>query len=104
VVLNPKYFLMILQIIKLKSNLPEDELLSKAKERKSSFKAIPGLLQKYYVKTTTAGEYGGVYIWDSIESQQKYLASELAKGIPAAYAIKEAPQVEVMDIIFQLKS
>ena len=51
---------MIVQIIKLKSDLPEEELQKRAKEREASFKSVPGLLQKYYVKTSNAGEYGGV--------------------------------------------
>ena len=95
---------MILQIIKLKSDLPEEELLKRAKERESNFKSIPGLLQKYYIKTSKEGEYGGVYIWDSIESQQNYQKSDLAKSIPSAYAINEAPNTEIMDIIFQLRN
>lgn len=41
---------MIIQIIKLKSALTEQELLEKAHERSPKFKAIPGLVQKYYVK------------------------------------------------------
>jgi len=94
---------MILQIIKLKSDLPEEELLKRAKERESNFKAIPGLLQKYYIKTSEEGEYGGVYIWDSLQSQQNYLKSDLAKSIPAAYAINVAPDIEIMDIIFHLR-
>jgi len=93
---------MILQIIKLKSDLPEEELLKRAKERESNFKSISGLLQKYYIKTGREGEYGGVYIWDSEQSLQDYLQSDLAKSIPSAYTIKEAPDVEMMDIIFQL--
>lgn len=95
---------MILQIIKLKSDLPEEELLKRAKERESNFKSIPGLLQKYYIKTSEEGEYGGVYIWDSIQSQQNYQESDLAKSIPSAYAINEAPKNEIMDIIFQLRN
>ena len=95
---------MILQIIKLKSDLPEEELLKKAKERESNFKSISGLLQKYYVKTGKEGEYGGVYVWDSVESLQAYQQSDLAKSIPSAYAIKEAPDVEMMDVIFQLRN
>lgn len=95
---------MILQIIKLKSDLPEEELLSRAKEREASFKAIPGLLQKYYVKTSNAGEYGGVYVWESSEALQSYQASDLAKSIPSAYAINAAPDLELMDIIFQLRN
>jgi len=94
---------MILQIIKLQSDLPEEELQKRAKERESKFLTVPGLLQKYYVKTSQEGEYGGVYVWDSVESLQSYQASDLAKSIPSAYAIKKAPDVEMMDIIFQLR-
>ena len=94
---------MVLQIIKLKSNLPEEELLKRAKERESQFNAIPGLMQKYYVKTAQPGEYGGVYVWDSPESLQSYRNSNLAKSIPEAYEIIEAPNIEIMDILFQLK-
>jgi len=94
---------MILQIIKLKSNLPEEELLTKAREREPQFKAIPGLLQKYYVKTSQPGQYGGIYVWDSPESLQSYRESGLAKSIPEAYEIIEAPNIEIMDILFQLR-
>ncbi len=95
---------MILQIIKLKSDLPEEELLKRAKERESNFKSIPGLLQKYYVKTSEEGEYGGVYVWDSEQSLKSYQASDLAKSIPAAYAINTAPDIETMEVIFQLRN
>lgn len=94
---------MILQIIKLKSDLPEEELLKRAKERESNFKSISGLLQKYYVKTSKDGEYGGVYVWDSLQSLKNYQESDLAKSIPSAYAINDAPNIEIMDIIFQLR-
>ena len=94
---------MILQVIKLKSNLPEEELLNRAKERAPQFKAIPGLVQKYYVKTDTPGQYGGIYVWDSPESLQSYRTSDLAKSIPEAYEIVEAPSIEIMDILFQLR-
>ncbi len=94
---------MIVQFIKLKSNLPEDELLARAKERESQFKALPGLLQKYYVKTSEPGQYGGVYIWDSPESLMSFRESDLAKSIPEAYEITEAPSIEVMNILFQLR-
>lgn len=94
---------MILQIIKLKSNLPEEELLIKAKEREPQFKEIQGLLQKYYVKIGQSGQYGGIYVWESQESLNAYRESELAKTIPEAYEIIEAPNVEIMDILFQLR-
>lgn len=95
---------MILQIIKLKSDLSEEELLKRAKEREPQFQAIPGLLQKYYVKTDQSGQYGGVYVWDSPEALQAYRESDLAKSIPEAYDITEVPTIEIMDILFQLRN
>jgi len=94
---------MIIQIIKLKSELSEEELLKTAKEREPRFKAIPGLLQKYYVKLGQPGQYGGVYIWDSKESLQSYRESDLAASIPQAYKLIEAPNIEIMDVLFQLR-
>lgn len=94
---------MILQMVKLKSALPEEELMKRAKEREPEFKAIPGLLQKYYVKLDEPGHYGGVYIWDSKESLMAFKESDLAKSIPKAYEVVEPPNIEVMDVLFQLR-
>jgi heme-degrading monooxygenase HmoA len=94
---------MIIQIIKLKSELSEEKLLQTAREREPNFKAIPGLLQKYYVKLNQEGQYGGVYIWDSKESMQSYRESDLAASIPQAYKLIEAPDIEILDVLFQLR-
>jgi len=94
---------MIIEIVKLKSELSEEELLRIAKERKPQFEALPGLLQKYYVKLGQPGQYGGVYVWDSKESQQSYRESDLAASIPQAYKIIEAPDIEILDVLFQLR-
>lgn len=94
---------MILQIVKLKSNLPEEELLRRAKERKPQFEAIPGLIQKYYVKLNEEGGYSGIYVWDNRESLAAFRDSELAKTIPSAYEVIEVPNIEVLDIMFQLR-
>jgi len=94
---------MIIQIIRLKSKLPEEELIRRAREREPKFKAIPGLLQKYYVKMGDSGQFGGIYVWDSKESLETYRNSELAASIPEAYEITEAPDIEILDILFQLR-
>ena len=95
---------MILQFVKLKSNLPEKELLDRAKERQSQFEAIPGLIQKYYVKLKEEGCYGGIYVWDNKASLMDFKESDLAKSIPKAYEVVEAPTIDVMDIMFQLRN
>lgn len=94
---------MIIQIIKLKSALTEQELLEKAHERSTKFRAIPGLVQKYYVKTGADGEYGGVYIWESEEALQEFRQSELAATIPQSYQLIKAPDIEILDVLFALR-
>jgi heme-degrading monooxygenase HmoA len=93
----------IIQIVRAKTELSEEEFFRIAKEREPQFKAIPGLIQKYYIKTKTPGEYGGVYIWDSIESLHKFKESDLAATIGEAYKTIEPPSVEIVDILFELR-
>lgn len=94
---------MIIQTIKFKSQLTEEEVMRIAKEREPQFQAISGLIQKYYIKQQQQDHYGGVYIWDSLESLNAYRASDLAASIPKAYGIIGAPDIEIMDLIFQLR-
>lgn len=94
---------MILQFVKLRTDLSEQHLLEIALDRKPQFEEIPGLLQKYYVKIDNAGRYGGIYIWDNKESMLAFLDTELAKTIPQAYKVVEAPEIELLDILFQLR-
>ena len=94
---------MIIQIIRLKSNLEESELLSRAEKRLPQFKAIAGLLQKYYVKLAEPGQYGGLYVWESREALKEFQSSELAASIPAAYEIIEAPDVELLEVFSALR-
>ncbi|MGD2123836.1 MAG: YdhR family protein [Gemmatimonadota bacterium] len=94
---------MILQIVKFKTALSENELLAIAHERAPRFRAIEGLVQKYYLRGEGEGEYAGVYLWDSKESQQAYAASDLAKSIPDAYKVVGSPVIEVGEVLFPLR-
>lgn len=51
-----------MQIVKLKTELSEEEMLKIAKEREPQFKAISGIIQKYYVKREGPGNMEG-YIY-----------------------------------------
>ncbi|MEJ2379828.1 MAG: YdhR family protein [Gammaproteobacteria bacterium] len=94
---------MIIRIVSFESALSEEEVIAVAKERADQFRALPGLLQKYYVKLRKPSHYGGVYIWDSEESMSAYQESELAASIAAAYKTVGAPTVQVLDTLFQLR-
>jgi heme-degrading monooxygenase HmoA len=94
---------MIIQIVKFESALSEEEVLARAKERAGQFRAMPGLLQKYYFKVGQTNQYGGIYVWDSMESLNSYRESEMAASIPKAYEVVGAPTIEILDTLFQLR-
>ena len=94
---------MYILTVKFKTTLSEEEVLATAHERADQFRALAGLIQKYYVKLDQPDHYGGVYIWDSLESMKNYRESELAATIAAAYKVIGKPQVEVLESLFQLR-
>lgn len=94
---------MIMVMVRARTPLSEDEILAIAHERAPQFRALPGLLQKYYVDYAEPGMYGGIYVFDSRESVAAYRASDLAKTIAAAYRTTEPPVVEVIDVMFALR-
>ncbi|MDW3647150.1 MAG: hypothetical protein R8P61_08810 [Bacteroidia bacterium] len=94
---------MIVQIIKIQSPLAENELIDRAQTRAEKFRAIPGLVQKFYVRRGGEGAYAGIYIWDSKESMMAFKGTELAKTIPVAYELQGPPEIEISDMLFQLR-
>ncbi len=94
---------MIVQFIKIESSLTLEEVEAVAQERLPQFQAIPGLLQKYYLKLDKPNHYGGFYIWRSREDLMAFRASDLAKTIPSAYRVVGAPDVEIHGLLFPLR-
>jgi hypothetical protein len=95
---------MIVQFVQFKTSLSEKEVLAVAEKRLPEFRAIPSLVQKYYLKLDKPNHYGGFYIWDSPEAMAKYRDSDLAKSIPSAYKIVGAPDIRVYEVVFPLRS
>ena len=89
--------------VRFKSKLTLDEVMKIIDERAPEFRALEGLQQKYYLQDAATGEYGGLYLWDSPESLKSYRESDLAASIPEAYEIIEAPNIEILDVLFQLR-
>ena len=94
---------MIIQFVKFKSGLSDEEALRIMRERMPEFAALPGLIQKYYSREETTGEFAGIYLWDSQESLDKFRQSELAKSIPIAYEAQGTPRIELLDVIDKLR-
>jgi hypothetical protein len=94
---------MIIQNVKFESVLSEEEVLRRAEERTADYRAVPGLLQKYYVKLGEPNSYGGVLIWESMEALAAFKDTELSRTIPTTYGVKGAPSIEVIEVFDTLR-
>ncbi|MCK4774581.1 MAG: YdhR family protein [Candidatus Krumholzibacteria bacterium] len=93
----------VLLIVRFKTSLSPDELERRYKERLPDYRAIPGLLQKYYIHDPSSDEWGGVYLWDSQASLNKFMESDLRKSIPETYQFVGPPRIETPTVIDVLR-
>ncbi len=94
---------MLVQFVKFETTLDHDGIKKVALDRFADYEAIPGLVQKYYLKLDGENRYGGIMIWDSPESLASFHESDLAKTIGTAYKVTEAPSVCVHQLMFPLR-
>ena len=94
---------MFAQFVQFETTLTEREALQVAHERAPAFRALPALVQKFYLKSTKPNHYGGLYLWDSAEAIAEFRQSEMARTIPAAYKVVGAPDVQIYEMMFPLR-
>lgn len=90
--------------VRMHSKLSHDEIVAIMEERAPEFRALEGLEQKYYLHDPQTGEYGGFYVWKSLDDVIAYRASDLAASIAAAYQGVAAPEVTVYEIVMPLRT
>jgi hypothetical protein len=95
---------MIIQFVKFQSGLTEEEVRRTMEARAPQFRALPGLLQKYYGRERDTGQFCGIYLWDSEASLAEFKTSELARTIPIAYAVTSPPRAEIFDVLLPLRT
>jgi len=93
----------VVTLVRFRSRLSGDEIKSRYPKRLPEFRAVPGLVQKYYVYDATSDEWGGLYLWDSEESVEAYVASDLRKTIPSFYEVEGLPRVETLKVFDVLR-
>jgi heme-degrading monooxygenase HmoA len=93
----------VLLIVRFKTSLTPDELERRYKERIPDYRALPGLIQKYYLHDPSSDEWGGLYLWDSQESLDEFMESDLRKSIPETYQFVGAPRIETVNVIEPLR-
>lgn len=89
--------------VKFRSPLPLEDVSNIINSRADDFRSLPGLIQKYYLYNESSGEYAGLYLWESKEAIDDYLASELRVTIGSAYQTEGTPDIEVYEIIKTLR-
>jgi len=95
---------MHILVVKFHSGLDDSEVHKLLHQRLPSVLLVPGLLQKYYAREASTGDYVGVHVFDSRESLVEYRHSELSRSLPAAYATSQQPRVETFEVLFPLRS
>jgi heme-degrading monooxygenase HmoA len=90
-------------VVRFRSRLSADEIKRRYPERMPEFREVPGLVQKYYIYDESANEWGGIYVWDSEESADAYLASDLRKSIASTYEVEGAPRIDRLNVFDVLR-
>jgi hypothetical protein len=93
---------VIIQLVRFASRLTYDEVMERFEARSDQYREVPGLLQKYYVHYPETDEYGGVYVWDSKDSLQKWRETNLSSTLAGTYQIKDEPHREMLDVMVVL--
>lgn len=93
---------MIVQIVRFKSALSAEEAQRMYEARAPQYRALPGLLQKYYLRFPTTQEYGAVYLWESESALKRFRESQLARTISSAYKVEGPTEFHVADVVMTL--
>lgn len=94
---------MIVQIVRFRSELSDDEVRTRYASRVDRYRQVPGLIEKYYVAYPT-GEHGAVYVWESEEALKRFRDSHLGTTIAGTYEVRGEPTSEVAPVVLTLRS
>lgn len=95
---------MIVSIVRFRSKLSADDVQSTFDERADSYRRVPGLVEKIYLRFRDSDEFGAVYVWESEDALDRFRESELARSIPDAYLVDGAPRVELADVALVVRA
>jgi heme-degrading monooxygenase HmoA len=85
-------------LIMFKSDLPKDKVIKNFEARADLYRAVPGLVQKYYIHDDATGHFGGIHVFDTHESAEAFMNSDLVKSIGNAQKSHEAPTIRLLHV------
>ncbi len=94
---------VIVQIVRFRSAMSDEEVLKTYESRAPRYRAMPGLIQKFYLKYSETGEHGAVYVWESEGALRMFRDSELARTIPTAYRVVGEARAETAEVVLLLR-
>jgi len=90
---------MIIQIVRFKSGLSDEQVLKIYEARAPQYRAMKELKQKYYLRFLETGEHGAVYLWESEAAMKAFRESELGQTISTAYEVQGTPDVILAEVV-----
>ena len=84
--------------MRFRSPLPVDELHRLSRESIPKFRALPGLDQKFYVRSDDTGLVGGVYLFESEQAARDYVAGPIVAAVPQRFQVEGEVAVEVLEV------
>ena len=93
---------MIIQSVKFNSDLSFEDIEKIMEDRAPEYRALPGLIQKYYGYDEETKGCTGVFVWESREAVAAFRDSDLARTTAASYEATEAPRIEIFDLVMTL--
>jgi hypothetical protein len=66
------------------SGLSREAYAAHAAQIAPAFTTVPGLIAKYWLADDASNTYGGVYLWQDRGSRDRYLESDLFRGLTAS--------------------
>jgi heme-degrading monooxygenase HmoA len=95
---------MIVQIVRFKSGLSDEKVLTTYEARAPRYRALKGLIQKYYLRFPETSEHGAVYIWESEADLKEFRESDLGRTISTSYQIQGEADVQMAEVVMMLRS
>ena len=95
---------MIVQIVRFKSGLSDEEVVEMYEARAGRYREVPGLIQKIYLRYPKTGEQGAVFLWASEEDAEEFRETDLGQTISSAYLVQGSPDIETAEVVMLLRS
>ncbi|MBV0926271.1 YdhR family protein [Halomicroarcula limicola] len=80
---------MEIVFITYESALAVDEIDSLFRERAERYRAMDGLLQKFYLRDEKNGRVGGIYVFESAASADALFESDIHASLREAYKVRD---------------